>query len=410
MAQTNLYALIESRPGHPNFDKPFYIGIGTAKRPRKHLRDARSKAGHRNWRLQDVLAAHFLANIEPLICILAVYNDKESAALAEVQAIALYGRIGLDIGGILTNLAVGGQGPDADLMRMPEIRKRNSDAQKCRSPESRARSIAALAQNRLDPIIQARRAENSREPARKSWRDRDVRAKRQLQMLGKKKTMTPESITARQVNARLPRSQDSRARSQAASLRMWSDPAFRIKRSVNQAAAWQDPQKRANMLAGRSEAQIASWKDDGIRDRRITGLSQALADKWANDPDYAARSRAALRDSWSDPDKKAARVAKMLASRAAKKTGRGDAPTVPNADRSATMRAVNAAFSADDRSAVQQAAWSDPAIAERRRAGIKAAAQDPALKAARVAAMLAGKRRKAAERAAAGGSRDGAGG
>ena len=65
------------------------------------------------------------------------------------------------------------------------------------------------------------------------------------------------------------------------------------------------------------------------------------------------------------------------------------------------MTALNATFTTDERSAAQADAWTDAGVRERRIAGIKAAAQDPALKAARLAAMLAGKRRKAAEKAAA---------
>lgn len=397
MPITNLYVLIESRPGHPNFDKPFYIGIGTAKRPRRHLREARSAAGHRNWRLQDVLAAHFAANIDPLICILSTYESREDAGLAEVQTIAHYGRMGLDPDGILTNLAIGGQGPDAALMQMPEIRKRNSDAQKRRSPESRARSDAALVRNRLDPIVQARRAQNSREPARLSWQDRDIRAKRQLQMLGKKKTISPEAASARIANARKPKTSAALAAMLAASLRNWADPAFRAKRSTNQTAAWQDPQKRANMLAGRSEGIAESWTNPETREKRSTGVSNALADKWANDPEYAARSRAALKAAWDDPEKKATRVAKMLESR---KRNAHALTDEGRAAHSAAAQRLNASLTTEDRSASQQTSWQNPETAEKRRAGIKAAAQDPTLKAARIANMIAGKRRKTAERAA----------
>ncbi len=55
---TNLYALIEVRPGHPNLGQPFYVGIGTAKRPYRHLAQSRTTKGHRNLRLHEILVSH----------------------------------------------------------------------------------------------------------------------------------------------------------------------------------------------------------------------------------------------------------------------------------------------------------------------------------------------------------------
>ena len=403
MAMTDLYALIERRPGHPNFGRPFYIGIGTKKRPRRHLREARSAEGHRNWRLQEVLAAHFMLGLEPAIEILETLPDRAAACDAERGAIASYGRMDLDEGGILCNLARGGEGPDADLMRLPEIRQRNSEAQKRRPPESRAASDAALARNRADPVIEARRRANSRAPQKQSWEDPVIRAKRTLLMLGRKKTMSPAAIAQRQVNGRAPASDAARAAQLAASLRNWADPAFRQRRSVNQTAAWADPTKRANMLAGRSDGIAESWDDPEVRAKREAAISAGVADKWRNDPDYAERARAGLRAAWQDPEKKAERVAKMLETRRRRAAERGGA-AVTDAGRTAhseVMQAVNAGKSAEGRSAEQRASWTDPETRERRLAGIRAAAQDPELRAARVAAMLEGKRCKAAERAAA---------
>jgi hypothetical protein len=364
---TNLYALVEARPGHPNFGRPFYVGIGTDKRPYRHMREARSRKGHRNWRLQEVLASHQALRIAPGVEIFGVFETKDAAGEAEKEAIARYGRIGIEDGGILCNLAVGGQGPDAALMQMPEIRKRNSEAQKRRSPESRAPSIAALAASRDDPEVEARRRANSREPQRLSWADPDIRARRTDAMIGKEKTMTPEAIAARQANAALAQAPEAKASHAQGMLGVWQNPEHRTKQSASKAAAWQDPEKRANMLAGRGEGIAKSWQDPEVRARRIAGIKAA-----AGAP--------------AEPKPTAD-------------------PTVTAASRSAAMTAMNAAKTTEERSAAQARTWDDPTVRERRAAGIKAAAQDPALKAARLAAMLAGKRRKAAERAAAAGER-----
>ena len=69
------------------------------------------------------------------------------------------------------------------------------------------------------------------------------------------------------------------AAQRAAIERNWADPAFRDKRSKNQSAAWQDPAKRANMLAGRSAGISNSWKDPETRARRIAGIKAAAAAK-----------------------------------------------------------------------------------------------------------------------------------
>lgn len=398
MDATNLYAFIEGRPGHPLEGQPFYVGIGTAKRPRTHLKAARSAAGHRNWRLQEVLAAHFLAAIEPEVRIIASFINREDAGIAEKAMISMLGRAGLDDGGILTNLAVGGQGPDHMLMKLPEIAERNRQAQLRRSPESRAASDAALVAALTDPAVQARRRQNLKEPTLASWKDEAIRDRRVSGMTGKAKTMTPEAIAQRQASAQVPRSEEGLAAMRAATERNWADPEFRTRRSASQAEAWKDPQKRARMEEGRSEGIAKSWEDPDVRTRRTAGAAKAVAAKWRDDPDYAARARAALKASWDDPVKKAERIAKMLASRAAKAPVRNSEVA---AARSARMTEMNATRSAEDRTAEQAKAWADPAIRERRLAGLRAAAQDPEVKAARLAAMARGKQAKAAAKAAA---------
>ena len=183
----------------------------------------------------------------------------------------------------------------------------------------------------------------------------------------------------------------------AAVKRMWEDPETRARLVKDRQAAWQDPERRARMLEGRSEAQTELWQNPEIREKRTEAIQSAIADKWANDPDYAERARAGLRAAWQDPVKKAERVAKMLASRAAKGATR---TPEGKARQSEVMRAVNAAKTIESRAAAQAGAWADPEKRERMSEALKLRAQDPELKAKRLAAMLAGKRRKAAEQAA----------
>ena len=144
-----------------------------------------------------------------------------------------------------------------------------------KSPEAVAASIAALRAAHADLEIESKRRANSREPQKNSWADPEIRARRIAAMKGKKKTLTPEAIAARQANARLPKSDEARSAAREASLRNWADPTFRAARSASQAAAWSDPEKRANMLAGRSEGIAETWRDPETRQKRIAGIKAA---------------------------------------------------------------------------------------------------------------------------------------
>ena len=343
-----LYGLLEQRPGHPNFGSPFYVGIGTRRRPYRHFALARSKKKHPNQALQGVLEAHFALDIDPIVRIIDTFQTYAESFVAEIAMIKHYGRMAYEPGGTLCNLAPGGQSTDPEAQRL-------------------------------------------------SWLDEGIRAKRVAGMKGVRKTDTPSGRAARKANANLPKSAEAIALMRAAAVRSWANPEFAQQRSVERAAMWQDPEKRANMLEGRGEIQTELWKDPAIREKRTTAISGAVADKWANDPDYAERARAGLRAAWQDPAKKAARVAKMRAAREAK-------PWVQTEEgaknRSEAMKRLNAAKSTEARAAVSAGTWADPEKRKQMSEAMKLRAQDPELKARRVAAMAAGKRRKAAEQAA----------
>ncbi len=345
---TILYSLIEQRPEHPNFGRPFYVGIGTNRRPRTHFVHARSTRKHPNARLQEVFEAHFAIGIEPAIAVLATYDLLVDAFAAEKKTVAQFGRIGVEPDGVLCNISLGGQGFESEDMAA-------------------------------------------------SWVDPTVRANRVASMRGAKKTATVESTEARRRNANAPKSAEALALMRAASERNWEDPEIRARLTESRKAAWQDPEKRARMLEGRSETQTELWQNPEVREKRTEAIQSAIADKWAHDPDYAERARAGLRAAWQDPVKKAARVEKMRAARAAK-------PWVQTEEgaknRSEAMKRVNAAKTTESRAAAQAGAWADPEKRERMSEALKLRAQDPELKAKRLAAMLAGKRRKAAEQAA----------
>lgn len=278
---TQFYALIESRPGHANFGKPLYVGIGTKgqNRPLKHIYDARGTKGCRNRLLNLVMRDHFAAGVEPTIEILASFEDREEACEAERAAIIRYGRLGRDEGGTLCNVARGGDGPDSTIMGDPEIRAKISEASKNASPEVKAIRIEALYRSHADPEIKMRRLEGHGGRVKDSWADPEIRRRRTTALKGVKKTMTTAALEARRKNARAPKSEEAKKAQRDAVERNWADPEFRAKRSRNQSAAWADPEKRANMLEGRKEGISKSWSDPDVRARRIAGIKAAALRK-----------------------------------------------------------------------------------------------------------------------------------
>ena len=280
---TNLYALVEARPGHPTMGKPFYVGIGTAKRPYEHLAQSRRKKGHRNLRLHEILVSHRALGIAPTVMILGVFETKDEAANAEKNAIALYGRIGIEPDGILCNLACGGQGPVVALMQLPEIRKRVSEGQRRRSPESKAASLVGLEKTWHDPEVRAKKAVTTAKAARKRWADPKKRAQMQANMKGVKKTDSPEALAARRANAMKANTPEANAKKAEAIRQRWSDPEYKARLSKKRKETWDDPTKRAAMLAGRAEGISKSWGDPEVRARRIAGIKASAAKRAKSD-------------------------------------------------------------------------------------------------------------------------------
>lgn len=287
---TCLYALLEARTEHPNIGRPFYIGIGTKKRPYKHLAQARHPKGHHNSRLHEVLQAHISAGVDPGVVIIGTFATKNEAGEAEKAEIAKWGRAGIEPNGILCNLAAGGQGPDAELMRLPEVRERNAEAQRNVSPEAKAARIAALTANRANPEVEIKRRANSGAPQKASWADPEIRARRVAAMKGKRKTKSAASDAARRANAQKGRTVESNSKQSEASRQRWADPEFRAAMAEKKRKAWQDPEARARMLAGRSEGIAKSWQDPAVRARRIGGIKSASVDSVEREGEHGGDS------------------------------------------------------------------------------------------------------------------------
>lgn len=233
-----MYALMDKRPGAEY--QPFYVGIGTKRRPAQHIRAAKSAKKHSNWRVQRMMDEHFEAGVLPEVKILVVCPDREYAWLIEKRYIAKLGRKDIDEGGILCNLGIGGEDVGSDL---PHVKAAKSAAAK-----------------RLNKQV---------------WSDPEASAARKAAMQGKKKTFSPEALEARRNNAKKASSPEANALKKEAAIKKWQDPEYRALMSLKRKQAWQDPEKRASMLANRSKGIAMSWLDDEIRQRRIEGIKNA---------------------------------------------------------------------------------------------------------------------------------------
>jgi hypothetical protein len=125
-----VYALLD-----PIRKLPFYIGKGKNKRAYMHLNEKLEKTDNkRKWhRIHKIRIAGF----EPVICKI-IENVNETYALEiEKSIIRIFGRIGFEENGILTNLTEGGDGISGHRhSKISKIKMSNSKKGKKRQPTS----------------------------------------------------------------------------------------------------------------------------------------------------------------------------------------------------------------------------------------------------------------------------------
>jgi hypothetical protein len=297
-----VYGLIEQRTGHPLIGEPFYIGIGTSKRPFRHFALAKSAKKHPNPALQEVFEAHLATGIEPAIRIFASYETQAEAFNEERRLIALYGRIGLEPGGTLCNISAGGQGLDSETAR------RNSTAPK--SAEAFALMIAGIRRKWDDPSFREKRSADQTA----MWQDPEARTR---MLRGRSAGIAQSWLDQGTRDARV-------AGISASASANWQDEEYAARTKAGHATAWADPEKKAarveQMLANRPEREFT--EADSARQSAVmsavnasltTEERSAIQTKSWEDPTVSAARKAGLKKAAQDPALKAARLANMLA-------------------------------------------------------------------------------------------------
>lgn len=103
-----IYALID-----PRNDKPFYVGKGRGNRWKDHFRSVNNPSykinKRKDKRIEEILTEGNLPYVRYLIE--DIENEDEAYDLEKFYVDFLYGKEGIDIGGILTNINKGGKHP-----------------------------------------------------------------------------------------------------------------------------------------------------------------------------------------------------------------------------------------------------------------------------------------------------------
>lgn len=265
-----LYGLYERRPGNKWFGQPIYIGIGTRKRPRKHLSDAR-RGRHYNEGLQKVCRGHIARGLEPEVRILAILPNREYANLVKIRAIKAFGRRRVrSENGCLCNIAKGGDGPDSELMRDPQTLEKLSAIGKARWKDA-----AYQEQQR-----ESRAAAHARPEVKQNISDGTRVA------INRPDTRKKHLKALKRVNA----GQSTERRSAIQKKHHDEHPERRARTGEVAKLLARDPAIQASRSAKSTAANHRTWADDTIRQRRVLGMQgkkktpspQALAARRAN--------------------------------------------------------------------------------------------------------------------------------
>jgi hypothetical protein len=227
---------------------PFYVGIGNARRPYDHFREADSpKRSFKLFTIRQLRSAGVADRA--MLVILADGLMPEEAAYAEQVLIGEWGRRGLDAGGVLTNRALGGDLGAPEFSRAVQLRdwadpikraKRiESIKESFRNPEkaARHRAIGLLAYEKWGHKMRAAMV-NPTPEVKEKIRAGALRGS----MAAKAALSDPEKLAS-----------ISKRRKE-----LWADPVYRAKVSAARKAKWQDPEFRRKNLAGRARQRDAA--------------------------------------------------------------------------------------------------------------------------------------------------------
>ena len=104
-----VYIFKRPDPTEDKYLQPFYVGKGKDRRPQNHITAARRGWKDNNYYKINTIRKYLKKDLLPVIEIIECKTEREAYDL-EIELIAKWGRCGIDEGGILTNITLGGEG------------------------------------------------------------------------------------------------------------------------------------------------------------------------------------------------------------------------------------------------------------------------------------------------------------
>ena len=283
-----------------------YVGKGTGSRMYSHWR----KKVHKNPAFGAFLAQLRKRELEPVIEVVATFENEDDALAEEVRLITQYGR--RDIGtGALFNLTDGGEGisgavrTEVWVARMkaalttPDQIAANSERMKklWNTPEHREKTVDAIRKAVHDPEVAARRE------AAKAVSHKTIEFRETMRAASSERWKNPEYVTkvvaAQKAAQNTPEALAKKAKN---SKKLWQSKKDVMTASIKRGRSTEESREKTSRQAK------AQWGDPEYA-KAQTERNREIASR-----DNVRKAKSlALSAVWSDPEKRAARAAAIRA-------------------------------------------------------------------------------------------------
>lgn len=216
---------------HPETNNPFYIGKGSGNRYLKHLSETKENTeNYKKWAYIQGLRNN---GLEPIINKVFETNNEDLAYDEEARLIRHYGRRGIDVGGILTNVCEDSRPPRRSKPLSEEHKKKISAAHKghakynpeYKHSEETKRKIGAANTGKVSSMKGKHHSEETKQKIRESNKASVTEErKKQVSELHKGRVFTEEhKAKLRAARAKQVISEETKEKMKQSQLKRWKD-------------------------------------------------------------------------------------------------------------------------------------------------------------------------------------------